>query len=73
MSCCSESETSWPVFKKWAPSTFPATEKLQQLPHTPWSLTGVTAPFATQSTGTGAAVVRASGSTLCSELRGCGM
>jgi hypothetical protein len=41
---------SAPVAMNAAPSRAPVAPNAQQLPHTPWSLTGVTAPAATQFT-----------------------
>jgi hypothetical protein len=40
---------------KEIPSTEPVVEKAQHEPHWPWFLTGVTAPFADQSTDVGSA------------------
>merc|ERR1719158_999805 len=51
---CSDNGTGVPVTCPFEitdlPSIAPVVEKDQQLPHCPWFLTGVTAPFATQST-----------------------
>ena len=60
-SCCSERPVkpvpadavgpgSAPVAMNAAPSRAPVAANAQQLPHPPWSLTGVTAPAATQFT-----------------------
>jgi len=47
-------DTRLPLATKLAPSTEPVVEKAQHEPHRPWFFTGVTAPFATQSTAVGA-------------------
>mmetsp|Transcript_17119 Transcript_17119/g.25782 ORF Transcript_17119/g.25782 Transcript_17119/m.25782 type:complete len:253 (+) Transcript_17119:745-1503(+) len=46
----SDREISLPVAIWYAPSTDPVVEKAQHEPHRCWFFTGVTAPFATQST-----------------------
>ena len=46
----SENSINSPVLIAFRPSIFPTAEKAQQLPHSPWFLTGVTAPFFRQST-----------------------
>uniref|UniRef100_A0ACD5WN40 Uncharacterized protein n=1 Tax=Avena sativa TaxID=4498 RepID=A0ACD5WN40_AVESA len=53
MSSCSDRDTSLPVRMALMPSTDTTVEKAQQLPHLPWSLTPVTAPFCRQSTDCG--------------------
>lgn len=54
-SCCSDSSGSALVLMKLMPSTEPVVEKAQHEPHWPWSLMGVTAPAADQSTDAGGA------------------
>jgi hypothetical protein len=45
------------VARKTAPSVEPVVENAQHEPHWPWSLTGVTAPAAFQSTDAGSAAL----------------
>lgn len=54
-SCCSDSDGRVPVLRNEMPSTEPVVEKAQHEPHWPWSLMGVTAPLASQSTDAGGA------------------
>jgi len=56
-SSSSETESSGLPDTFQAPSMAPVVEKAQQLPHWPWFLTSVTAPFVRQSTDSGTTVM----------------
>lgn len=53
MSSCWLSGVRRPVCLNAWPSMVPVVPNDQQLPHEPWSLTGVTAPWAVQFTASG--------------------
>merc|ERR1719240_45452 len=56
-SCCSLNETRPPPAICQAPSKEPVVLNAQQLPHWPWSFTGVTAPCVPQSKDSGATML----------------
>merc|ERR1719329_655373 len=69
-SCCSDIEVKEPVPICHAPSMPPVVEKAQQLPHWPWSFTGVTAPWVVQSTDAASSSPWYSCTPMCGKLLG---
>merc|ERR1719367_1858806 len=68
-SCCSESDTSFPVSMATAPSVEPVVEKAQHEPHDAWFFTGVTAFLVRQSTPSAFSLIFLSLSGLVSRVR----